>query len=243
MDIIYIILIAFAVLVFIGITISGTAHAVVKKTIKAHESEMAAISKTASDFCKDVLREKQVHVKVARVPNENQAAYDYQNKVIALSDNIYTSYSAVHIAVATHEVGHAVQDSVDTAKFRTYKRLNLGSRILSPIFWLAFIAGIVLLLAIPYDFIPAYVAFGVMAISVVIEIIFKLSTVSMEKQASKFALDILKDQGFNEDELSLAKSLYSAALTTYVSGIFDPVMKVFNALTWVIYHTIGRLFR
>ena len=243
MDVIYIILIAFAFLVFVGLTIDGTAHAVVKKLIKSHEGETSSISKTAGDFCKEILKEKKLNVKVARVPNENQAAYDYQNNVIALSDNIYSSYSSVHIAIATHEIGHAIQDSTDTAKFAIYKKLNLGSKILAPLFWISAIVGIILLFAIPYDFIPAYIAFGVTAVSVLIELIFKLSTVSIEKQASDFALDILKQKGFNDEELSLAKSLYSAAKTTYVSRIFDPVIKVFNAFTWLIYHTIGRLFR
>ena len=82
-----------------------------------------------------------------------------------------------------------------------------------------------------------------MGASMILEFTFKWITVSMEKQASKFAIEILQEEGFTEDELSLAQSLYKAALTTYISGVFDPVIKIFDAITWVIYHTIGRLFR
>ena len=243
MEIVYIILIAFSVLVFIGVTISGAATASIKKLIKTNETGSTTLSRTASEFCKDILIDKKINVQVARIPGNSYAAYDYRNKVVALSDDIYSSYSAVSVAMATHEVGHAIQDDTDTAKFRIYKKFNLGSKILTPIFWLSFLVGIILLFAIPYDFIPAYVAFGVMGGSVLIEIIFKLSTVSMEKQASEFALDILQKEGFSDEELKLASHLYKAALTTYIAGIFDPVVKIFNAITWLIYNSIGRLFR
>lgn len=243
MEIAYIILIIFSVLVFIGITIGSAANAVVKRQIKTNENGTTTISKTASEFCKEVLLTKKIDVQVARVPNSNYAAYDYQNKVIALSDNIYASASQTALAMATHEVGHAIQDAENTTKFKLYKKFNLGSKILTPIFWLSFIAGIILLFAIPYDHIPAYIAFGVMATSVIIEVIFKISTVSMEKQASEFALGLLEKGGFTQDELEASSSLYRAALTTYVAGIFDPVIKIFDAFTWLIYHSIGRLFR
>lgn len=243
METIYIVLIAFSVLVFIGITIGGAANAVVRKLLKNNENNTTTISKSASEFCKDALLSNKINVQVARVPNKDYAFYDYQNKVIALSDNIHSSFSPAAIATAAHEVGHAIQDSKETSKFRAYKSMNLGSKILTPIFWLSFLTAIVLLIAIPYNFLPAYIAFGVMATSVLIEIIFKISTVSMEKQASTFGKELLEREGFTEDELSLASSLYSAALTTYVAGVFDPVVKVFDAITWFIYNSIGRLFR
>lgn len=243
MEAVYIVLIIFSVLVFIGITIGGAANAVVKKLIKTHENSSSTISKTASEFCKDVLIKKKIDVQVARIPGSDNACYDYQNKVIALSDNVYNSYSSIYIAMSAHETGHAIQDSQETAKFRIYKRLNVGSKILTPIFWLAFLTAIVLLIAIPYDPLYSLIAFAVMGASMLLEFLFKWITVSMEKQASKFGLEILKQEGFTEDELAVAENLYKAALTTYISGVFDPVIKVFNAITWLIYNTIGRLFR
>ena len=243
MEAVYIILIIFSILVFIGITIGGAANAVVKKLIKTYADSSSTISKTASEFCKNVLVKKKIDVQVARIPGSDNACYDYQNKVIALSDNVYSSYSQVYIAMAAHETGHAIQDAQETAKFRIYKRLNIGSKILTPIFWLAFFTAIILLIAIPYEPLYSLIAFAVMGASMILEFTFKWITVSMEKQASKFAIEILQEEGFTEDELYLAQNLYKAALTTYISGVFDPVIKIFNAITWVIYHTIGRLFR
>lgn len=243
MDIFLIILIAVGSLIFIGLTISGIATMLYKNILKTRLNESSTIPKTASELAKQELTNHSIKAQVVRVPTNNNAHYDYKNKIVALSDNFFSSYSAVAQAISMHEVGHAIQDKNNSKKFNTFKKFNTASSILAPLFWISLIVGVALYFAIDYTIMPAIISLAFAGLCIILETSFKLLTASMEKEASNKALEILQENGISHDDYNTAKSLYKIALTTYYASIFKPVIDLFNAITWLIYNTIGRIFR
>lgn len=243
MDIFIIVLIVVGSLIFIGLTISGIANMLYKNVLKNKLSATSTIPKTAAELAKQELTKRGINAQVVRVPTNNNAHYDYKNKIVALCDNFYSNYSNVAQAISMHEVGHAIQDNKNSSKFKTFKTFNSISSVLAPLFWIFLITGIILYFSIDYTLLPALVSGGLAFLCVFLETIFKIQTASMEREASNIALKILEDNGISDEDLYEAKKLYKIALTTYYASLFKPVIDLFNAITWVIYNTIGRLFR
>ena len=116
MDIYYIILVIPAVI------FAFWASAKVNSTYKKYSKQFSSKNITAHQAARMVLDYNGLNdVKIERVKGNLTDHYDPTTNVIRLSDNVYSSTSTAAIGVACHEVGHAIQYSVDyaPAKLRT----------------------------------------------------------------------------------------------------------------------------
>lgn len=149
-------------------------------------------------------------VKVEGVPGELSDHYDPSSKVLRLSEGVYGVPSVAAMAIAAHELGHAVQDQ------QGYGAMKLRSLIVTPVNigsnlgpWL-FILGLILNL-------PALAWVGVIAFSAAV--VFAFVTLPVEFDASARALKLLQGAGLvTPQEYDGAKSVLSAAAWTYVAG-------------------------
>jgi Zn-dependent membrane protease YugP len=148
--------------------------------------------------------------------------YDPTKKVVSLSTDNYNSASVAALAVAAHEVGHAIQHKVAYAplNFRTsfFPVANIGSSLAFP-----------LLLAGMFMSIPILVDVGIVFFSAAV--IFQLVTLPVEFDASRRALVQLQNGGFlGSDEIGAAKKVLTAAALTYVAATAVAVAQLIRLL-------------
>lgn len=144
--------------------------------------------------------------------------YDPRTKTVRLSGPVYSGSSIASLAVAAHEVGHAIQHDRGYAmlSFRTalFPAAQLGSRM----------APILLLLGLLSAFEPLVgVGIGLFAAAV----LFQLVTLPVEYDASRRAKQHLMTLGFvNNDEQRGVGNVLNAAALTYVASTLIAVLQL-----------------
>ncbi len=160
------------------------------------------------------------NVRVEMVPGALTDHYDPMAKAVRLSEPNYHSPSAAALAVAAHEVGHAIQDAKSYAWLRVRHSIlpvaNIGS-MFGP--WI-FIAGMFM------------GATGLMSIGIWLfaaAALFQLVTLPVEFDASNRALNILKKMNFlDNNEMEGARAVLTAAAMTYVAALANSLATILH---------------
>ncbi len=137
--------------------------------------------------------------------------YNPKDKVLSLSDSVYSDSSLAAIGVAAHECGHAIQHAQGYVPIQIRSWLvpaaNLGSRL----YFYIFLAGLIFTL----DFL---VNAGIILFAFVV--LFQLVTLPVEFNASSRAMKTLQSELILErDELPYARKTLNAAAMTYVASL------------------------
>jgi Zn-dependent membrane protease YugP len=158
-------------------------------------------------------------VRVERIAGKLTDHYDPRDKILRLSQGVADTPSVAAVAVAAHELGHAMQDRQDYGPLRFRAALvpvvSIGSW-LGPIM---IIAGLIL------GFTNlAWLGVLVFAGGAV----FALATLPVELNASSRAKRLLADTGIiaGEDEQSGVNNVLNAAAFTYVAGLAAAVLQL-----------------
>jgi hypothetical protein len=160
------------------------------------------------------------HVRVEMTPGALTDHYDPIAKAVRLSEPNFHSPSAAALAVAAHEVGHALQDAKGYAWLRVRHSIlpvaNIGS-MWGP--WI-FIFGML------------FGAAGLMNIGIWLfaaAALFQLVTLPVEFDASNRALNILRKMNFLDNrEINGAKAVLTAAAMTYVAALANSVATILH---------------
>lgn len=162
-------------------------------------------------------------VKVQSVQGELTDHYDPRSKELKLSRDVYQSNSIAAIAIAAHELGHAVQDQQGYGPLRFRAMLIPAVNIGSTLGWILIMIGL---------FINAtgLAWLGVIAFSG--GAVFALATLPVEFNASSRAKELLVTSGIiqGEKERKGVNQVLNAAAMTYVASLFTAVMQL---LYWV----------
>ena len=146
------------------------------------------------------------------------------NFVLTLSSQYANSYNFGAVAICAHELGHAFQFRDKMQKMVKHARLVKISKFFSAIFNPLLFIGLILLAF--GQTILGYVILAFAVISLLIAIVSKLSTIGVEKEASKNALEILRVYAnFTDDELSMANGFLKSAKMTYVADLLKMMLK------------------
>lgn len=185
----------------------------VKSTYSKHLKIATSSGKTGAEVARQILNDNGLFdVSIEEIKGTLTDHYDPRTKVVRLSSNNYHGHSQAAVAVAAHEVGHALQDAEDYAflKFRStlVPVASFGSRM--AMYFI--IAGIIFssggntLLLI-----------GIILMSA--GVLFQVVTLPVEFNASSRAMDQLISGGVivNNEERATKKVLDAAALT-YVAA-------------------------
>jgi Zn-dependent membrane protease YugP len=149
-------------------------------------------------------------VKIEAVEGKLSDHYDPRSKTVRLSTNNYKGRSLSAVAVAAHEVGHAVQDGKGYVPLKIRHSIlpatNFGSWAAFPLFIIGFLFNTPLLMDI-----------GIILFAGVV--IFHLVTLPVEFNASHRALAQLSSNGMLiEEEMKGARKVLNAAALTYVAA-------------------------
>lgn len=192
--------------------------------------ECADIPYTGREFAQHLIHEQNLSgVSVEQTPQGDH--YDHMTKTVRLSQANYDSRSLTAIAVAAHEVGHAIQDKERDSRFIMRDRMVRMAAATEHYGSFAFVAIPILALATRSHILPA-ISFLVGFASMTATTIAHLSTLPVEMDASfNKALPILKQGGYikPEDERA-AHRILKAAAYTYVAASLTSLLNVWRWL-------------
>lgn len=193
----------------------------VKSTFSKYSKHHCGVS--GAEAARRVLEANGVlDVKIERVSGNLTDHFDPRTNVIRLSDAVYDDCSVSAVGVAAHEAGHAVQyaESYGPIKFRTaiYPVCSLGSRLAMPL----------VLFGLLFNF---YFLIDVGIVFFAVALLFQLITLPVEFNASKRAINSIRDFGIlQHDEVSGAKKVLTAAAMTYIAAFLVSLAQLLRLL-------------
>jgi len=157
--------------------------------------------------------------------------YDPEARVVRLLRAHHDGRSLSAVAIAAHEVSHAIQDGNGERKLALRQRLARVALFTDRIAGVFFLAAPVLTVIIRSPVaLAGAVGLGIALLSV--RVVVNLVTLPVETDASfAKALPILKDGGYlAADDLPAARSVLRAAAFTYVAGA---LISLINLARWI----------
>lgn len=147
--------------------------------------------------------------------------FDPSKKVVALSRDVYHGTSIASVAVAAHEIGHAIQYD------KGYAGIAIRNALLKPALVANQMAGLFIMLG--FLFINGSMGwmFDVGIIMLIVITAFQILTLPIEFDASNRALKNI--QGLNileSNEYEGAKTMLTAAALTYVAAAVGSIMNL-----------------
>lgn len=184
-------------------------------------SKVASISRLNGAKAAQTLirREGLPNVQIEGVRGNLTDHYDPRSKTLRLSEKVYSQASVASLAIAAHELGHALQDADDYYPLRFRAMLIPAVNIGSYMGWIFIFIG--LLLNFPGLSWVGVAVFGLGAL-------FALATIPVEFNASSRAKQMLAESGIimGEDEQRGVNAVLNAAALTYVAALFTAVMQL-----------------
>jgi Zn-dependent membrane protease YugP len=148
--------------------------------------------------------------------------YDPRDKVLRLSPGVAQGQSIAAIAVAAHEIGHAMQDKLDYTPLRLRAALVPAVNIGSSLGFIMIFLGLILGGAFGTQI--AWLGVGAFGLGAV----FALATLPVELNASSRARKLLADTGIihTDEERNGVHAVLRAAAFTYVAALAAAVLQL-----------------
>ena len=145
--------------------------------------------------------------------------YDPRSKVLRLSPAVYQGRSVAAVAVAAHELGHALQDQ------EGYAALKLRTAMVPAVNFGSYLGWILILLGL-FLHLTNLAVVGLVVFS--LGAVFALITLPVEFNASARATRLLQSAGIiqTEEEARGVNTVLNAAALTYVASLITAVMQV-----------------
>lgn len=177
------------------------------------------IEYTGEEFALALISKFKLHnVRVEAGPN-NGDHYDPIEKVVRLSPDRMKTNSLTAIAVAAHEVGHALQDATQYPGFAASGQVRIAAHYFRQMgTWVFVLTPVVALIS--KNPIIGFITAGIALSSYLLSAAVHLFNLPIEFDASfKRALPILEDcQYLNDKDLKAARKILKAAAMTYVAS-------------------------
>lgn len=221
-------LIVIGIALLLGVTLLP--QYVVRNTIARHGKDRPDLPGTGGELARHLLDRFDLEA-VAVERTEIGDHYDPDAKVVRLLEQHHDGRSLSAVAVAAHEVSHALQDAGGERLLVWRQRLAKLASATDRIASVFFIAApfLAILARTPLAF-AALVAIGLALLSV--RVIVNLITLPVELDASfKKALPILEEGKYlDEADMPAAKSVLRAAAFTYVASA---LVSLVNLARWI----------
>lgn len=145
--------------------------------------------------------------------------YDPRDKVLRLSEGVYNSPSVAAVAIAAHELGHAMQDNEGYFPLRLRSAIVPAVNIGSYLGWILIFIGLILRMT-------DLAWLGVIVFSG--GALFALLTLPVELNASARAKQLLANTGviYSPEEQQGVNHVLNAAALTYVAALITSVMQL-----------------
>lgn len=194
----------------------------VKSTFAKYSNVRNSRNMTGAQAAEYVLRQNGViGVSIEHVAGNLSDHFDPRTNVIRLSDNVYNSTSVAAVGVAAHEAGHAVQHAQNYLPNKIRTAILPVARIGSQLSWILILLGFLF---------TEKVGFALLYIGIILfsaSVLFTIATLPVEFNASKRALECIKNSDLlYGEEYNGAKRTLQAAAMTYVASALTAVMQL-----------------
>jgi len=208
-------IIYFAIIILIPLFAQGK----VKRTFNKYSKVASSTGMTGAQAARRILDDNGLYnVSIEEVHGKLSDHYDPRTKTVRLSTSNYHGHSLAGVAVAAHEVGHAIQDQQSYSFLRVRHALvpvaNLGSNAS----WILIMIGII-------ASIPNLLLLGIVFMAAAV--VFQVVTLPVEFNASSRAMNQVVSLGIiRNDEERDAKKVLNAAALTYVAAALVAVLEL-----------------
>ena len=180
------------ILLIIIIVLPLIAQIMVKSKYSKYTKEQNSLGLTGYDVAKKILEMNNLsNVTIGKTGGLLSDHYNPTNKTVNLSASIYEGKSIASIAVAAHEVGHAIQDN------ELYQPMVVRSKLVPVVNFSSRASSIILAIGIILGF------GGLIDLAILlhcISLLFQLITLPVEFNASERAKEELKKCGYIQDK-------------------------------------------
>ena len=166
-------------------------------------------------------------VQIEGIAGEMTDHYDPRSKVLRLSRGVAQGNSVAALAIAAHELGHAMQDKDNYFPLRLRGAMVPAVNIGSYLGWILIVVGLLIQAT-------GVAWLGVLVFSV--GALFSLATLPVELNASARARRLLSESGLisGEDEMKGVSNVLNAAALTYVAALVSAVMQLLYFTSMVL---------
>ncbi len=166
-------------------------------------------------------------VRIEGIQGQLTDHYDPRSKVLRLSQGVYQGNSVASLAIAAHELGHAMQDKEGYFPLRLRAAMVPAVNIGSYLGWILILIGVMLNM-INLAWLGLIVFSGGAA--------FALATLPVELNASRRAKHLLTESGLilGEQEQRGVNNVLNAAALTYVAALVSAVLQLLYFATMVL---------
>lgn len=191
----------------------------VRSAFKKYSSIGSMSGISGAETARRILRENDIYdVAVEEVGGSLSDHYDPSDKVVRLSSENFHGHHLAGLAVAAHEVGHALQHAQGYYPLNLRHAIlpvaNLGSQLGMPLIMAGMIFGVLGLVNVGVLFFAGAVLFQVV-------------TLPVEFNASSRAMKLLANGGYLAgDEVPSARKVLNAAALTYVAATAAAVLQL-----------------
>ena len=200
----------------------GWAQMRVRSAFKKYNQVPSMARLSGAETARRILTEQGIYdVAVEETGGSLSDHYDPSSKVVRLSSDNFHGHHLAGLAVAAHEVGHAIQHA------NGYLPLNLRHAIL-PVANLGSSLGFPMVIGGMLFGFTGLIDIGILFFAGAV--IFQLVTLPVEFNASSRAMVILSQGYLAGDEVSSAKKVLNAAAMTYVAAAATAVMQLVHLL-------------
>jgi Zn-dependent membrane protease YugP len=202
------------------------AQSYVNGAYKKWSQVRGATGLTGSQAAERLISAGGLNVDVDQIRGNLSDNYDPRQKVLHLSQGVYNSPSVAAVAIAAHELGHAMQDQDGYFPLRLRAAMVPAVNIGSWLGWILIFLGLIIK--------QTNIAWlGVLVFSG--GALFALATLPVELNASARAKALLTNTGIivGEDERRGVNRVLNAAAFTYVAGLITAVMQLLYFISLV----------
>ncbi len=203
----------------------------IRRVMKRHSVERPDFPGTGGELARHLVDHFNLKGVTVETTQDGADHYDPETRTVRLSPDHFNNRSLTAVAVAAHEVGHALQHANGERGLALRQALAEFAAKMDRVASVFFIASPVLtaVFRTPAAF------FGMIAIGIgflAIRLVVHLATLPVEYDASfGKALPILQEGGYlSDDDLDGARSVLKAAAMTYVAGA---LVGLINLARWI----------
>ncbi len=231
----YLLYIIASILIIPSFIYGAISQNLVYSTFESFSKQKSNSGITAAELANQLLAKANItDVDVVNINGKLTDCYDPKHKVVKLSNSTYASSSISSLGVCAHEIGHVMQHHSGSLLFRL--RLifvpisNFISKMCIPFVLLGSILS--------FTFYIPVVGYYIILASVILygtSVVFYLLTLPLEFNASKRALQMLKENEIMDStELANTKKVLNAAAQTYVSAFFTSLLYFLRFLSYAM---------
>ena len=210
-------------LLIISIVITIVAQILIKVRYKKYSEVLNSKGLSGVEVAQEILKKNDIDdVYVVETRGYLSDHYDPGQKVVRLSSEVFHGKSISAVAIAAHEVGHAIQHHEGNVFINLRKLIFPLVSIASKFGYIAILIGLLFgMLKIFY--------IGIIMLFVILA--FQLITLPVEFDASKRALvNLEKHNLLLKDEKDDAFKVLGAAALTYVAGLATTLLEIARLL-------------